>query len=136
LTVRANAKNPFRNPRVLAGEGDEELTGSQLALWANLTRSEQRVAWLASQGHRTAEIAQRLSKSPLTVKKQLQSVYQKLAVSGRHRLIALFRSVAPPQVQREPPTGHAANRPGARTAGMSVPPERMATDRLLPVAPA
>ncbi len=83
------------------GESDENLTGSQLALWANLSRSEQRVAWLASQGHRNAEIAQRLNKSALTVKKQLQSVYQKLDVSGRNRLIAILRSVDNPNVKRQ-----------------------------------
>ncbi|MBV8899277.1 MAG: helix-turn-helix transcriptional regulator [Verrucomicrobia bacterium] len=61
-------------------------------MWANLSRSEQHVAWLASQGHPNAEIARRLHKSTLTVKKQLQSVYEKLDAPGRNRLIALLRS--------------------------------------------
>ncbi|MBV9491968.1 MAG: helix-turn-helix transcriptional regulator [Verrucomicrobia bacterium] len=74
------------------GENDDALTDNQLALWANLSRSEQRVAWLASQGHQNAEIARRLNKSALTVKKQLQSIYEKLDVPGRNRLIALMRS--------------------------------------------
>jgi DNA-binding CsgD family transcriptional regulator/PAS domain-containing protein len=74
------------------GEGDGDLTGNQLALWAHLTRSEQRVAWLAGQGHRNAEIAELLKKSAMTVKKQLQSVYHKLDVTSRGRLIALIAS--------------------------------------------
>jgi len=74
------------------GENDDALTERQLALWANLSRSEQHVAWLASQGHPNAEIARRLHKSTLTVKKQLQSVYEKLDAPGRNRLIALLRS--------------------------------------------
>jgi DNA-binding CsgD family transcriptional regulator/PAS domain-containing protein len=83
------------------GESDDYLTCSQLALWANLSRSEQRVAWLASQGHRNAEIARRLNKSSLTVKKQLQSVYEKLDVTGRSRLIALVRSDSRPDLKSE-----------------------------------
>jgi DNA-binding CsgD family transcriptional regulator/PAS domain-containing protein len=71
------------------GKNNDDLFGGQLALWASLSRCEQRVAWLASQGHRNAEIARRLRKSSMTVKKQLQSVYRKLEVSGRSRLIAL-----------------------------------------------
>jgi DNA-binding CsgD family transcriptional regulator/PAS domain-containing protein len=78
------------------GKNEDDLAGRQLALWADLSRSEQRVAWLASQGHRNAEIARRLSKSTMTVKKQLQSVYRKLEVSGRSRLIALVSSGGDP----------------------------------------
>ncbi len=70
----------------------DDLAGRQLALWAKLSRSEQRVAWLASQGHRNGEIARLLNKSAMTVKTQLQSVYQKLEVNGRGRLIALVRT--------------------------------------------
>jgi DNA-binding CsgD family transcriptional regulator/PAS domain-containing protein len=64
---------------------------NQLATWAQLTRSEQQVAWLAGQGQRNAEIAQSLKKSTMTVKKQLQSIYHKLDVTVRGRLIALLR---------------------------------------------
>ena len=81
------------------GENDGALTERQLALWANLSRSEQHVAWLASQGHRNAEIARRLHKSTLTVKKQLQSVYEKLDAPGRNRLIALLRSGPRPEME-------------------------------------
>jgi DNA-binding CsgD family transcriptional regulator len=87
------------------GDGGEDLTGSQLALWAQLTRSEQRVAWLAGQGQRNAEIAQLLKKSTMTVKKQLQSVYHKLDVTGRGRLIAVIRSANYPESERQRITG-------------------------------
>jgi DNA-binding CsgD family transcriptional regulator/PAS domain-containing protein len=70
--------------------GQKSAGSGKLALWANLSPCEQHVAWLASQGHRNAEIAGRLNKSVLTVKKQLQCVYQKLDVNGRARLIALL----------------------------------------------
>lgn len=78
------------------GKNSDDLAGRQLALWASLSCCEQRVAWLASQGHRDAEIARRLSKSTMTVKKQLQSVYRKLDVSGRSRLIALVSTGVDP----------------------------------------
>jgi DNA-binding CsgD family transcriptional regulator len=84
------------------GDGVEDL--NQLALWAQLTRSEQRVAWLAGQGQRNAEIAQSLKKSTMTVKKQLQSVYHKLDVTGRGRLIALLRSANYPDGDAAPLT--------------------------------
>jgi DNA-binding CsgD family transcriptional regulator len=70
--------------------GEKDAAAGKLELWANLSPSEQHVAWLASQGHRNAEIAGQLNKSVLTVKKQLQCIYHKLEVSGRGRLIALF----------------------------------------------
>src|SRR5258708_18017116 len=68
----------------------------QLALWAHLTRCEQQVASLVGRGYRNTEIAQRLNKSSMTVKKQLQSVYHKLDVTGRGRLMALLASCRSP----------------------------------------
>ncbi len=70
--------------------GETGMDPGRLALWVRLSPSEQHVAWLASKGHRNIEIAKQLSKSVLTVKKQLQRIYQKLEVSGRTRLIALL----------------------------------------------
>jgi DNA-binding CsgD family transcriptional regulator len=69
----------------------------QLALCAHLTRSEQQVASLVGRGYRNTEIAQRLNKSSMTVKKQLQSVYHKLDVTGRGRLMALLASRSSPK---------------------------------------
>ena len=82
----------LENREDLLGKRDNDLADRQLALWVNLSRSEQLVARLAGQGCRNDEIAQRLGKSVLTVKKQLQSVYHKLEVNGRSRLIALLSS--------------------------------------------
>lgn len=50
-----------------------------------------RRAQLVGQGRRNEEIAQRLGKSVLTVKKQLHSIYAKLDAPNRGRLIALLR---------------------------------------------
>jgi DNA-binding CsgD family transcriptional regulator/PAS domain-containing protein len=97
LALQMEGSAPLSAPmflvRLESRDGFPGETGAdprKLSLWANLSPSEQQVAWLASQGHRNAEIADRLNKSVLTVKKQLQSVYQKLEVNGRTRLIALF----------------------------------------------
>jgi DNA-binding CsgD family transcriptional regulator/PAS domain-containing protein len=72
------------------GESQDDRTADRLVLFSSLSWSEQRVASLASRGFRNSEIAERLNKSILTVKKQLQSVYRKLDVPGRSRLIALL----------------------------------------------
>jgi DNA-binding CsgD family transcriptional regulator len=58
---------------------------------ARLSPREREVARLVGQGCSNDEIASRLGKSVLTVKKQLHSVYGKLELSGRGRLIALLR---------------------------------------------
>jgi DNA-binding NarL/FixJ family response regulator len=52
---------------------------------------QREVAQLVGQGCRNEEIAQRLGKSVLTVKKQLCSIYEKLDVPNRGRLIAWLR---------------------------------------------
>ena len=58
---------------------------------ARLSPRERDVARLVGQGCSNDEIASQLGKSVLTVKKQLRSVYEKLDLSGRGRLIALLR---------------------------------------------
>jgi DNA-binding CsgD family transcriptional regulator/PAS domain-containing protein len=82
------------------GESLDDRNADQLVLWTSLSWSEQRVASLASPGYHDSEIAERLNKSSLTVKKQLQSVYRKLDVSGRSRLIALLAGT--PSLGRSP----------------------------------
>jgi DNA-binding CsgD family transcriptional regulator len=62
----------------------------QRLLWA-LTPSEREVALLICEGCSNAEIARRLKKSPLTTKKQLTSIFSKLNVRTRGRLMALMR---------------------------------------------
>ncbi len=58
---------------------------------ARLSPREREVALLVGQGCSNDEIAGRLGKSVLTVKKQLRSVYGKLDLATRGRLIALLR---------------------------------------------
>jgi DNA-binding CsgD family transcriptional regulator len=62
----------------------------QRLLWA-LTPSEREVALLICEGCSNAEIARRLKKSPLTTKKQLTSIFTKLKVRSRGKLMALMR---------------------------------------------
>lgn len=62
----------------------------QRLLWA-LTPSEREIALLICEGCSNQEIARDLKKSLLTIKKQATSVYAKLAVPSRARLIALLR---------------------------------------------
>ena len=56
-----------------------------------LSPCEREVAQLVGQGLTNEEVARRLDKSVLTVKQQLRSIYQKLDIVGRERLIALLR---------------------------------------------
>ena len=62
----------------------------QRLLWA-LTPSEREVALLVCEGCSNAEVARRLKKSPLTTKKQVTSIFAKLNVRTRGRLMALLR---------------------------------------------
>jgi len=62
----------------------------QRLLWA-LTPSEREVALLICEGCSNDEVARRLKKSPLTTKKQLTSIFSKLKVRSRGRLMALMR---------------------------------------------
>jgi DNA-binding CsgD family transcriptional regulator len=64
--------------------------GKQRLLWA-LTPSEREVALLICEGSSNAEVARRLKKSPLTTKKQVTSIFAKLNVRTRGRLMALLR---------------------------------------------
>ncbi len=62
----------------------------QRLLWA-LTPSEREIALLICEGCSNQEIARRLKKSLLTIKKQATAVYAKLSVPSRARLMALLR---------------------------------------------
>jgi DNA-binding NarL/FixJ family response regulator len=70
-------------------------TGSErtvaLSLLTRLSPRESDVARLVGQGSSNDEVAKRLGKSVLTVKRQLRSIYQKLNVTSRGRLTALMR---------------------------------------------
>lgn len=62
------------------------------ALLSALTRAEAELVVLLTEGLSNKEIAARLEKSVRTVKTQLTSVYKKLAVRSRSRLLAQLRN--------------------------------------------
>jgi len=64
--------------------------GTQRLLWT-VSPSEREIALLICEGASNAEIARRLSKSLLTIKKQVTSLFAKLGVPSRARLMALLR---------------------------------------------
>ena len=62
---------------------------------SSLTKREEEIADLVTEGLRNKEIAYRLGLATATVKAHLQSVYMKLRVDNRVRL-TLLRSSSPP----------------------------------------
>lgn len=77
----------YRRPRA---DRDRQLSPGAVALLARLTDREREVAMRVREGLRTAEIATELSRSPLTIKTQLASIFSKLDVRGRTRVAALL----------------------------------------------
>ncbi len=73
----------FESPPLAAPTSDRKLS-----LLLRLTPREREIVELLAKGHGNAEMAQKLGKSLHTVKKQLQGVFRKLAVSSRAKLIA------------------------------------------------
>jgi len=71
------------------GERSGRLRLFRLPGIAQLTRREREIAQLACEGRSNKEIAQNASLSLPTVKKHLHSVFRKLAVPSRSRLVAL-----------------------------------------------
>jgi DNA-binding CsgD family transcriptional regulator len=63
----------------------------KLSRLARLSVREREVASLVCRGESNKEVAARLGKSVLTVKTQLQSIYEKLGRVGRGRLISLLQ---------------------------------------------
>ncbi|GAB2593833.1 LuxR family transcriptional regulator [Paractinoplanes abujensis] len=70
----------------IAGPGDEQSFGG-------LSKSEQRVAVLATQGYSNREIADRLFITVSTVEQHLTRVYRKLGVGNREQLLELGNSL-------------------------------------------
>lgn len=66
-----------------------KLTPALLSQYCNLTTAEKAVAELILEGQSNSEIAASLGKSTATVKKQAESIYRKLGIHDRRRLIAL-----------------------------------------------
>jgi DNA-binding CsgD family transcriptional regulator len=75
----------------VSANGTHSENGDALRRISRLTLREREVAMLIGQGCSNEEVALRLRKSVLTVKKQLHSIYHKLAIDGRGRLIAMLR---------------------------------------------
>lgn len=63
----------------------------QLTVLTRLTQREREVALLVREGLSNDEIAHRLSKGVGTVKNQLQSIFGKLEIDSRAKLISLLR---------------------------------------------
>ncbi len=76
-----------REPR----EGSRGAAEANLALSARLTRRERELVELICQGAANKDIAGRLCLSVGTVKKELNTLYQKLEVHSRSQLMALMR---------------------------------------------
>ncbi len=77
----------YRRPR---GDRHRPLSPGAVALLARLSEREREVAMRVREGLRTAEIAAELRRSPLTVKTQLASIFNKLGARGRARVTALL----------------------------------------------
>jgi DNA-binding CsgD family transcriptional regulator len=90
-TVRFEAQ-PLSRPRYLvhfeSPAGAVAPSERKFGLLLRLTPREREIVELLSKGYGNAEMAQKLGKSLHTVKKQLQGVFRKLAVSSRAKLIA------------------------------------------------
>ena len=67
-----------------------ETTGEALPQWAVLTRREQEISQLVSEGLKTRQIAERAFISENTVKQHLKRIYAKTDVSNRAELIQLI----------------------------------------------
>ena len=71
--------------------GTRTRTGRELGV-VKLSPAEAEVVSLVARGLSNGEIAQELRKSASTVKSQLASVYRKLGIGSRIRLMVMFRS--------------------------------------------
>lgn len=69
----------------------EPISPERIVLLNQLSPSERELALLVGEGLSNKEIANRLNKSVLTIKKQLNSAFGKLNIGNRARLIALLR---------------------------------------------
>lgn len=99
VTVLNNPESVLARPRFLvvldarpsvAGR-TEAVSAERLRHLRDLTPREREIAVLVCEGLSNREIARTLSKSVLTIKTQLNSVFRKLGVKSRARLMALLR---------------------------------------------
>jgi DNA-binding NarL/FixJ family response regulator len=65
--------------------------GDSVGQAESIDKAEQReCALLAAQGLHNRDIAKKLGKSEITVRNQLSSIYRKLGIDTRHKLVAAF----------------------------------------------
>lgn len=76
---------------MVTSDAPAAVPAEKLKLLRDLTPREREIALLVCEGHTNAEVAQRLSKSVLTIKTQLNSVFRKLGVTSRAKLMASLR---------------------------------------------
>lgn len=81
----------FESVEQSSRDDPESVSQDRLLLLNQLSPSERELALLVGEGLSNKEIAERLGKSVLTVKKQLNSAFGKLNISNRARMIALLR---------------------------------------------
>ena len=105
ITVLNNPASALAKPRFLVifdtrvgaaltgteGESAVLAPPERMSSLRELSPREREIALLVCEGHSNAEIAQRLSKSVLTIKTQLNSVFRKLGVASRAKLMTLLR---------------------------------------------
>jgi len=99
VTVLHNPDSPLAKPRFLAvldagppvAAASGPVSAARLRLLRELTPREREIAQLVCDGSSNAEIARAQGKSVLTIKTQLNSVFRKLGVKSRARLMALLR---------------------------------------------
>jgi DNA-binding CsgD family transcriptional regulator len=77
--------------RPVASDEPAAVSPEKLNQLRDLTPREREIALLVCEGHSNAEVAKRLSKSVLTIKTQLNSVFRKLGVESRAKLMAMLR---------------------------------------------
>lgn len=96
ITVQAETCCPSANPGFIVHLENEANARSiddlpAQKMLSHLTPAERELARYVRQGWSNREIAEKLGKSVKTLKGQLTSVYRKLDVPGRSRLLALMR---------------------------------------------
>ena len=99
ITVLNNPGSALAKPRFLVvldarpvpSANAPAVSPEKLNQLRDLTPREREIALLVCEGQSNAEIARRLKKSVLTIKTQLNSVFRKLGVKSRAKLMTLLR---------------------------------------------
>jgi DNA-binding CsgD family transcriptional regulator len=99
VSVLNNPESLLARPRFLvvldarppASATTEAASAKRLRLLRDLSQREREIALLICEGQSNAEIARALSKSVLTIKTQVNSIFRKMGVKSRARLMAMLR---------------------------------------------